>query len=149
MERLEVRPAKGLRYVGLAVGGLFMTMGTVVMAGQFVPGETFTPGLCIVGAVFFLGGLAYWQFFASSRVIVDQGVLSRRMFGRTLWTIPLDRASLRVGMDPSDRGAYMLNVIAVHYRQGQGLVGVIPYKQMHPDDVARLFQALNLPTKAD
>ena len=147
MDRLDARPTRLLRYIGFAVGGLCMVIGVLAMVGMLLPGETFIPPIFWGGIVFFLGGLAYWQLFASSHVIVDQGVVSRRMFGLRLWSVPLEKAALSVGMDPTDKGAYMLSVIRVYYRQGGGLVGVIPYKQMHPDDVARLFRALGLPPK--
>ncbi len=147
MERLSLRPSRLLRYIGFAIGVALMVMGAVVMISMIVPGETFIPGLMGAGAAFFLIGLAYWQLYASSRIVLEEGVLSRKVYGITLWRISISQASASLGPDPGRRGAYIMNVLRVHDRVSNKLVGVFPYKQLHPDDAARLLRALRLSPK--
>ncbi len=127
----------------LAVGLPFMAYGPATLL--LSPGAAWRAQDIAGTVVIALVGLGFWQYLESSRVILENGVLSRRIFGISLWRIEAEKAHIRSGRDPQKQYSWSVLRVSDRTRRRRNFVGVIPYRQFYPADIVRLLEALGQP----
>ncbi len=145
VERLSLKPGRLMRYGMLVVGSPFMVFAGLAF---FVsPSDMLQPKGIASGLGMFLLGFVFWQWAESSRVVLDKGILSRKIFWITWWRIQAEKVHIREGNDP--KGEYKWSVLRIsdRTRRRNNYVGAIPYRQFDPADIARLLDALGHPLK--
>jgi hypothetical protein len=133
-----------MRYGMFVVGVPFM--GFALVASILSPAEMlFKPGGLASGIGLFMLGGGFWQYAESSRVILQNGLLSRKIFWITWWRIPVEKVHVRRGSDPQGQYKWSVLRISDRTRRRKNYVGAIPYRQFLPSDIARLLEALGQP----